>query len=186
MPAVSGLQIGIVKSIADDPDKAFRVNLSVPALADEAAEVWARWAFPDAGNNRGMIFWPEPGDEVVVGFFNDDPRQPVVLGSLYSAKQVPPAPYDKPDDKNLARGFFTKAGSEIGFLDDEGKSQVFLRTSAKHEIKLDDDAKAITLADSNGNTITLDDKGITIKCAKDLKIDASGNVEIKGTQIDLK
>ena len=185
LPAVPGLQIGIVVSAAEDPDGELRVKLRLPALGDDAAEVWARWAFADAGNQRGMVFWPEPADEVVVGFLGGDPRQPVVLGSLFSSKQPPPAPYDQPDDKNLARGFFTKSGCEIGFVDDD-KPKLFLRTKDKRELTLDDDGKAISIADADGNKITIDGNGISVKTPKDFKVQADGNVEIKGSQIDLK
>ena len=185
LPAVSGLQIGIITAVGDDPDKAMRVKLKLPALGDDAPELWARWASPDAGNARGMIFWPEPGDEVAVGFFNDDPRAPVVLGSLFSAKQVPPAPYDKPDGKNLPRGFFTKSGCEIGFIDDE-KPKLFLRTKGKREVMLDDDGKLIKVSDADGNSLTIDSNGITLKTGKAFKVDAGGEVVIKGEKIDLQ
>ena len=186
LPAVSGLQIGIVASVQDDPDKAMRVSLNLPVLGADAAPVWARWAFPDAGNARGMAFWPEVGDEVVVGFFNDDPRQPVVLGGLYSAKNPPHAPYDQPQDKNVAKGWFTKAGNEIGFIDGD-KPQIFIRTPAKREILLDDDGKQIKLSDADGNSLVMDSNGITLKSSKDFKVDAaSGDVEIKGSKIDFQ
>ena len=185
LPAVSGLQIGIVVAIADDPDQALRVQLQLPALGQDAGKVWARWASPDAGAARGMVFWPEVGDEVVVGFFNDDPRAPVVLGSLFSAKQMPPAPYDKPEAKNLTRGFFTKSGCEIGFIDGTNP-KLFLRTKGKREILLDDDDKLIKISDPDGNTLTVDAQGITFKTDKDFKVDAGGKVEIKGGKIDLQ
>lgn len=185
LPAVPGLQIGVVVAVAEDPDKQQRVRLKLPAIGAQAPEVWARWAFPDAGNERGMIFWPEPGDEVVVGFVGGDPRHPVVLGSLFSSKQPPPAPYDKPDDKNLARGFFTKSGCEIGFVDDS-KGKLFLRTKDKREITLDDDGKLISIADGGGNKLTIDDNGITIHSAKKLVLEADGDIEIKGSKIDFK
>ena len=186
LPAVSGLQIGIVASVQDDPDKAMRVSLNLPVLGTDAAPVWARWAFADAGNARGMVFWPEVGDEVVVGFFNDDPRQPVVLGSLFSAKNPPHAPYDQPQDKNETKGFFTKSGNEIGFIDGD-KPQIFIRTPAKREILLDDDAKQIKLSDADGNSLVMDGNGITITTDKDFKVSAAkGAVEIAGSSIDLK
>jgi Rhs element Vgr protein len=185
LPAVPGLQIGVVVAVADDPEKEMRVKIKLVALGDENAEVWARWASPDAGKQRGMVFWPEPGDEVVVGFLGDDPRQAVVLGSLFSSKQAPADPYASLDAKNLARGFFTKSGCEIGFLDDD-KPKLFLRTKDKREVMLDDDGKLISIADPDGNKITIDSNGITFKTSKDFKIDAGGGVEIKGSTIDLK
>ena len=185
LPAVAGLQIGVVAAVAEDPDKKMRVKVTLPALGDQDAEIWARWAFPDAGNKRGIVFWPELGDEVVVGFLGDDPRQPVVLGSLFSSKQPPPDPYAAPDDKNLARGFFTKSGCEIGFVDD-AKPKLFLRTKDKREVMLDDDGQLISIVDGDGNKLTIDSSGITIHSAKDIKLEADGNIEIKGSQIDLK
>ncbi len=186
LPAVSGLQIGIVASVQDDPDKSLRVSLRLPLLGADAAPVWARWASPDAGDGRGMSFWPEVGDEVVVGFFNDDPRQPVVLGSLYSAKQPPHPPYDQPQDGKPAKGWFSKSGNEIGFIDGD-QPQIFIRTPGKRELLLDDKAGQIKLSDGDGNSLVMDSKGITLSTNKDFKVNAAdGAVEISGSSIDLK
>jgi hypothetical protein len=73
----------------------------------------------------------------------------------------------------------------IGFVDDS-KSSVFIQTPASNKILLDDDAETIRLSDQHGNTITMSKDGIVIKSAKDVKIDASGNVEIKGKKVDVK
>ena len=150
------------------------------------ASVWARLCAPDAGNQRGYFFRPEVGDEVVVGFLNNDPRHPVVLGSLYGSKNAPPDDLNKDLDKNKLKGIVTKKGTTISFLDDD-KSSVFIQTPGKNKILLDDDAKAIKLTDQNGNTLTMDENGIEMKSAKNFTIDASdGNVEIKGSQVDVK
>lgn len=44
----------------------------------------------------------------------------------------------------------------------------------------------VQLSDEKGNEITLSKDGIVIKSAKDFKVEASGNVEIKGTKVDVK
>ena len=44
----------------------------------------------------------------------------------------------------------------------------------------------IQVTDQHGNSITMDKNGIEIKSEKDVKIDASGNVEIKGQKVDVK
>ena len=90
LPAISGLHIGIVDKFDEDPDKQFRVKVILPGIDEMAGSVWARLAAPDAGKNRGWFFRPETGDEVVVGFFNNDPRQPVILGGMFSPKNARP------------------------------------------------------------------------------------------------
>jgi len=50
--------------------------------------IWARISTLDAGKQRGTFFRPEIGDEVIVGFLNDDPRYPVVLGMVNSSANL--------------------------------------------------------------------------------------------------
>jgi Rhs element Vgr protein len=185
LPAISGLQIGVVANFKEDPDKELKIQITLPALdMDNQKNLWARIACPDAGKERGYFFRPEVGDEVVVGFVNDDPRQAIILGSLYSSKNVSPKRFGKPDDKNNARGIASKKGMVIGF--DDEKTIVYIETPGKNTIMLDDDGKKVELKDQHGNSILMDQNGITLKSAKDLKLEASGNVEIKGAKVDIK
>jgi Rhs element Vgr protein len=184
MPGVNGLQIGIVTSL-DDPDKESRVKVILPGIDETKGEVWARLAAPDAGKGRGFFFRPEKGDEVIVGFFNDDPRQAVILGAMYSSKNTPPNGLDKDSKKNVDKGIVSRGGTSLTFSDKD-KPSVVLQTPAANKITLDDDGQLIEIKDQHGNTITMSKDGITIKSAKDFKIDASGNVEIKGSKVDVK
>ena len=53
---------------------------------------WLRVMTPDAGTssevatNRGMVFIPEVGDHVMLGFRYNDPNRPFVIGSLFNGK----------------------------------------------------------------------------------------------------
>lgn len=185
LPAINGLQIGIVDKFAEDPTKEFRVKVSLPGIDEKNSAVWARLASPDAGKDRGSFFRPEPGDEVIVGFFNDDPRQAVILGAMFGSKNTPPKDVAQLTKENKKKTIATKKGTLIGFVDD-AKSSVFIQTPDANKILLDDDAKAIRISDQHGNTITMNKDGIVIKSAKDVKIEASGNVEIKGQKVDVK
>lgn len=185
LPAVSGLHIGIVEAVSDDPAGEHRVKVKLPGLGDQAPGLWARWASPDAGKDRGWYFCPEPDDEVVLGFFNDDPRQPVVLGALFGSKKVPPAAIVDTSSKNTLRGLVSRSGLTFGLVD-EDKPQLYLETPGGAKLLLDDDQQAIVLSDPHGNKLTLDKDGITLVSAKDFKVDASGNVEIRGAKVDLK
>jgi Rhs element Vgr protein len=185
LPAVNGLQIGIVDKFEADPDKEFRLKVILPGIDEKEGAIWARLATPDAGVERGYFFRPEPGDEVVVGFFNDDPRQAVVLGAMFSSKNAPPQAVSSLEEKNINKAIISKTGTTLGFIDDE-KSSVFIETPEANKILFDDDAQTVQISDQHGNDITMSKDGITIKSAKDLKIDAAGNVEIKGKKVDIK
>jgi uncharacterized protein involved in type VI secretion and phage assembly len=184
LPPASGLQIGVVDQFEEDPKKEFRVRLILPGIDEKAGWVWARLASPDAGPDRGFFFRPEAGDEVVVGFLNDDPRQPVSLGAMFSSKNAPPEDFSKLSEKNLKKGIVTRKGTKVGFID-EDKASLFIETAAS-SIRLDDEEQTIRISDEHGNTVRMDKDGIQLKSAKDLKIEATGNVEIKGMNVDVK
>jgi Rhs element Vgr protein len=184
LPAISGLQVGVVDEFEDDPKSEFRVKVIIPAIGQSEGAVWARLATPDAGAGRGYFFRPEPGDEVVIGFFNNDPRQPVILGAMHSSANAPAEDLELSAD-NIHKAIITKKGTRIAFVDDD-KSSVLIETADSNTIVLDDDGQAIRISDQHGNTITLNEDGIEIKSAKDLIIEATGNVEIKGKSVDVK
>lgn len=185
LPAVNGLQIGIVADFEEDPDKELRCKVILPGVdAKKDAAVWARLAGPDAGSGRGYLFRPEPNDEVVVGFLNGDPRCPVILGSLFGSKNPPPEALGPIDDKNEKRGIVTKKGLKIGFVDGD-ETSLYIETK-KAKVLLDDGNETLSLTDKHGNSITLDKDGIVIKSAKALTLEAADAVQIKGSEVDVK
>jgi hypothetical protein len=38
----------------------------------------------------GASFWPRIGQEVIVDFLEGDPDQPIIVGGVYNAEQMPP------------------------------------------------------------------------------------------------
>ena len=85
LPAANGLQIGVVTALEDDPQGDDRIKCRLPMVGAGEEGLWARLATLDAGDGRGTYFRPEIGDEVVVGFLDDDPRNPVILGMCHSS-----------------------------------------------------------------------------------------------------
>jgi len=182
LATVSGLHTGIVTALEGDPQSEFRIRVKVPSINMDGEGVWARISTLDAGSSRGSFFLPEIDDEVLVGFLNDDPRYPVVLGMLHSSAHSPP---EEAADDNHIKGYYSRSGIRIRF-DDEG-TILTLDTPGGHVITLDDDAGEINLTDSNGNTITLSSSGISLESASDLVFKASGNVTIEGqANLELK
>ena len=138
----------------------------------------------DAGQARGSVFFPEEGDEVILGFLHDDPRQAVILGSVHSPKQKPPW---EPAKENLVKGNVTKTGLKLTFDDTQDKSAITIETPAGNKILLLDETKSIQLTDANANTIVLDDKGIHFKSVKDIDIAApDGNITLTAGAVEVK
>ncbi|MBK8251182.1 MAG: type VI secretion system tip protein VgrG [Polyangiaceae bacterium] len=173
LPPISGLQTGIVKQVGKDKAGEHRVAVSIPLLQAGSAVVWARVASFYASNKVGAVFFPEVGDEVIVGFMNDDPRAPVILGSVYSKKLAPPFP---PDDKNNKKAIVTRSKLTLSF--DEQNKIIEISTPGKHTIKMDDKSGAISIEDSNKNQISLSKGGITLNSASNIKITAKGNITL--------
>jgi Rhs element Vgr protein len=181
IPAVYGLQIGLVSQLEGDPDQEERIMVKVPLIDAQEQGIWARVALPDAGDQRTIKFLPEIGDEVLVGFINDDPRKAVVLGALHSSARPCPIPHS---DDNHIKGFVSRSEMKITF--DDEKSILTLETPGGHKIAADDDDGSILLEDSNGNKILMNSDGITLESAKDVILKATGDLKTEGVNIESK
>ena len=179
VPAVNGLQIGIVTVLGSDPEGEDRVQVRMPLIDPGDEGIWARIATLDAGDNRGSFFRPEIGDEVVIGFLNDDPRDPVILGMLNSSAK--PAPLQASDD-NPEKGFVSRSGMKFLFNDE--RVSLTMETPNGNLFKLSDDEGLVKIEDENGNSIRMDSNGITLESARDITIKAGGDVKIEGTNIE--
>ena len=164
--AIHGLQIGIVVQLESDPDGEDRIRVRIPVIDGADQGVWTRVASLDAGDDRGAFFRPEIGDEVIVGFINGDPSDPIVLGMLNSSAK--PAPVIA-KDVNHEKGFTTRSKMHLMFNDDT--KTITIDTPAGNSIIIDEQGTKIEIKDQNSNRITMDTSGI--------KLESPVNVEIK-------
>lgn len=182
VPSVHGLQTGIVTKLEDNPaDKEFRVQVRLPLVNPQGTGIWTRLAAQDAGNQRGAIWRPEIGDEVVVGFFNDDPRQAVILGALHSSKNAAPLPAK---DTNHEKGWITRSDMRLIFNDD--KKSITIQTPGGKKVVIDEDADKIQIADEHNNKITMNKDGIVVESAKNMTLKAAQNLNIEAANITQK
>ncbi len=173
LPAVEGLQIGVVKKLDEDPDKQNRIQVTVPIMQAETEGVWARLATFYASSDIGNFFIPEIGDEVVLGYFNNNPGEPVILGSLYSSGRKPS--YELTAENNT-KAIVTKSKLKIEF--DEKDKITTIITPGENKIVLSDKDKSILLADQNDNKVELSSDGISLESPKDIKLNAKGKIEL--------
>ncbi|WP_340198809.1 type VI secretion system tip protein VgrG [Ascidiimonas sp. W6] len=178
IPGIKGLQTGVVKKIYDDPDNQNRVQVEIPVLGVDNETVWARLSTFYNGNGFGAFFMPEVNDEVILGFVNDDPRFPVILGSVYSTKIASP---ETPDEKNTIKTLITQSKLQIKF-DDENKVITIL-TPGGNTMVFSDEDEGITITDQSNNKIQMNTDGILVESQSDLTLKASQGVTIQGTTV---
>lgn len=180
LAAVNGLQIAKVTQLEEDPKGEYRVLVRMPIVNNDEQGVWARIATLDAGENRGSFFRPEIDDEVIVGFLNGNPNDPIILGMLNSSAK--PAPFEPADD-NHEKGFVTR--SEMKLVFDDDKNSIVMETPKGNKITLSEDDGGIEIVDENDNKMTLSSDGIVLESPSDITIKATGDVNIEGTNVSI-
>ena len=162
---MSGLQIGALKKLDEDPNKQLMTQVTVPVMQAGTDGVRARLASFYGSDGAGSFFIAGIGDKVILGFLNNYPTHPLILGSLFSSKRAPPY---QPGAENNTKAIVTRSKPGIEF--DEEKKMVTVLTPAGNKVKLSDDAKTITLLDETGNQLTIDPVGnVDIISKADLK-----------------
>jgi type VI secretion system secreted protein VgrG len=136
-PDVVGVQSATVVGPAGQEihtDEFGRVRVQFPwdreGKFDEHSSCWIRVSQGWAGTGFGMLVLPRIGQEVLIGFLNGDPDQPVVVGRVFNA--VEQVPYKLPDhktrstwksDSSLGHGGF----NEIMFEDLKTKELIYVQ-----------------------------------------------------------
>ncbi len=179
LPSIQGLQTGIVTDL-EDPDGQNRIRVRMPVIDNNEDGVWSRIATLDAGNNRGTFFRPEIDDEVIVGFMNNDPRNPVVLGMLNSSAK--PSPLTA-SNQNNEKGYVSRSGMKMIFNDDEKSLQI--ETPAGKKVTINENQNIIKIEDENGNSLSMDPSSVNIESGADISLKATGNLTIEAVNITL-
>ena len=131
-------QMATVLSNAD-PEGKGRVRVRMNWQTDGMQTGWVRVMIPDGGSssdvksNRGFVFIPEVGDQVLLGFRHGDPARPYVMGSLFNGT----------------------TGGGGG----QGNNCKSLTTRSGSSLKLDDSAGSVTLHDKGGVSMNFDGAG---------------------------
>ena len=170
---IGGLVIAIVTD-NNDPAQLGRVKLSFPWLPDPFESSWAPVSQLGAGPDSGAVFLPEVGDEVLVGFGFGDIQQPYVIGGLYNGVDKPSLGTDLLDNgKVKRRGFVSRKGHKLVFLDGEAKSGIALISS--------DGKIRIGLKETDGELHIVCDGKIVIESTGDMKLTSQGSLELSGS-----
>lgn len=162
-------ELATVKENNDDKGQG-RVKVAFDWQKNGKTTNWIRVQTPNAGvsgavpKNRGWVFVPEVGDQVMVSYEHGNPDRPYVTGSVFHSGS------GKGGDKdNKVKSIITRSGNAIVF-DDETGSIVITDQTGKQLIMLDGtDAitvmakKSITLTNEAESVIIMDDKSIGLQ-----------------------
>lgn len=155
-PVVHGAQTAVVVGPAGEEiytDKYGRVKVHFhwdrkerweSGKQEQDSSCWIRVSHPWAGKQWGMIAIPRIGQEVVVDFLEGDPDQPLIVGRVYNADEMPP--YDLPANMTQTgiKSRSTKNGTpdnfnEFRFEDKKGSELIFLHAEKDQSIEVEHD-----------------------------------------------
>ncbi len=169
-PVVQGCQTAIVVGPAGEEiytDKYGRVKVQFhwdrEGKRNESSSCWTRVSHPWAGKGWGGIHIPRIGQEVVVDFLEGDPDQPIIIGRVYHAENMPP--WGLPG-KGVVSGFksdSTKGGggyNEMSMDDTKGNELIQVHAQFDQDIKVEHDERTNvgrnrTESVGNDETITI-------------------------------
>lgn len=199
---VPGLAIGLVTDTKVDADPRSRgrarnrrnqgwVRLRFPWLTDDTAyqSDWVR-TVQLGGGGGGGVFVPEINDEVLVGFEQGLLDRPYVIGGLYNGKDHPSRDHqgdliDPTTGRVNRRSFASRSGDRIELLDSRVRPKGIRLATAKDKLVVYlDRAKSKIVLNSDGS-IEIDARDDVEIRGRNITIDASRNLTLKGTDVDV-
>jgi len=178
---VYGVVSGLVTD-NHDPEGRARVKLKFPWLAKDTESDWAKVVSFMAGKNRGAVFLPEVGDEVLVAFEHGDIHHPYVLGGLWNSEDS--APETNTSGKNNIRKIKSRSGHEIILDDSQGAEKIEIHDKTGKNIVIIDSVKGEISLESQMK-LKLKSQVIEIESGMQMKITAGAVMEIKGALVKI-
>lgn len=163
-------QVAEVLSNAD-PMGQGRVQVKMDWQQGDEQSEWIRVVMPDAGGtdrvtqNRGHVFIPEAGDQVMVGFVHQHPDRPFVMGGIFHGRTGLGGSAD-----NRVKSIQTRSGHRIIFTEDES---IIITDKSGNEIHLDTTGSNITI--TAPETMTLNCKNLFINVGENMTTNVGQN-----------
>jgi len=193
-------QMATVLSNADPQGKG-RVRVRMNWQTDGMQTGWVRVMTPDGGSskdvksNRGFVFIPEVGDQVLLGFRHGDPARPYVMGSLFNGTTGGGG-----GQGNNCKSLTSRTGSSLK-LDDsvgsvtlhdkgtvnmnfDGAGNACLDAQSKIGLSVGDTNSELIL-EKNGNVFLSADSTITFTVGSSSIVMDNNSVNIKSPNINL-
>lgn len=149
---------------------------------------------PVATSRKGIASIPDVGDLVLVQFVSGDINAPIIIGSLYNDEDRPPPNKSGQYMLNLPAAESDSGAVQL-LIDSEEQRSLTLTVGGGVKVTLidDDPPVRIDVADGsavieiarNGNVKFQSQNNIEIKAAADIRIEASGQLNLKGSVVNI-
>lgn len=193
-PSIPGMQSALVVGPAGaeiHTDEHGRVRVQFhwdrEGKRDDRSSCFLRVSQAWAGRGFGVQAIPRVGDEVLVGFFEGDPDQPVVVGRVHNSASRTPMSLPEQKTQSTWKSESTPGGggwNEITFDDDKGREKVFMRAERDLERLVRQD-ESVTIGGSIDTQIGAsesrtvnDDQTLTIGGSRTSRVEASETVSV--------
>ncbi len=144
-PVIPGIQSAVVTGPAGEEiytDRYGRVKVQFHwdrrGQNNESSSCWLRVAQPWAGKGYGGQTIPRVGMEVLVGFLEGDPDQPMIIGAMPNANT--PVPYDLPGNRTRmvfrSQTYKGEGFNELAMEDQTGVERLHLHAQHDHTEKV--------------------------------------------------
>lgn len=185
-PRVHGCQTAVVVGPAGEEiytDKHGRVKVQFhwdrDGKRNENSSCWVRVSHPWAGQGWGAISIPRIGQEVIVDFLEGDPDQPIIVGRVYNAEQMPP--FGMPGGAVISgvRSNSTKGGggyNEISLDDTKGTELINIHAQYDQQKKVEHDER-VDIGNDRTEHVGHNEK-ITIDNNRTEKVGVNENITI--------
>lgn len=183
--------------VTDNEDKQrlgrIRVQFPWQGIQDKEMKTpWLRIVTPYTGGEKGHLFVPEIGEEVIVGFEMDNAERPYIIGALYNGGSGKPderwaAVNNEKGTKNNIKAIRTRGGHTILFNDrgDKGFLEIYDNKNNTYHITLSADEKKITI-DSAGDIEINADGSITMNAKENVSMHANMEVIIQASKVKVR
>ncbi|MCC9064127.1 type VI secretion system Vgr family protein [Flavobacterium piscisymbiosum] len=150
---------------------------------------WLRVMTPDAGSsglvdsNRGLVFIPEIGDDVIVGFRYNDPNRPFIMGNLFNGQTAAGGKLN-----NNIKSIYTKSGHRIVFDDTDENGKITIQDQKGNQFHIDSandtiDIEALSIINLKAKNINLiASENITMSAEKNINMNAKESMFLFGTK----
>ncbi len=175
-------QIAVVKD-NKDPDHLGKIKVQLLWQKNNATTPFIRVLAPHSGmrtgekKNRGVFFTPEVGDYVIVGFTQNDPDRPFVMGSIPHGKAIDTTK----NTDNHVKAIRTRSGSTIYFHDKENEKE--------QEIRIETDEQnyiSVLVNNSDGSIKIYSSKAIEVNSKESISVQSGKIIQIKSEKISVE
>lgn len=152
-PRIRGSQSAIVTGPANEEihcDEYGRVKVQFhwdrDGKENDDSSCWLRVSSAWTGSRYGAVAIPRVGMEVLVGFLEGDPDQPLVIGCLYHQKNAVPYPLPAHKTRGLFKTLSSPGGkgfNELRLEDKKGQEQIFIHAQRDWDERVVNDQRVL-------------------------------------------